>query len=95
MARQRFCSVYSFFCAIIISFVLCTFPFGSRIVLKYYYGYYPEQSYWETLWPYFTSLSCATLLNMFRVWFYQCDPRYMIFLSHVEFNKAIENRVFD
>lgn len=95
MVQRRFCSVYSFFCALITSFVLCIFPFGSRIFLKYCYGYYSEQSHWETWWPYFTAMSCSMLLNMCRVWCYQCDPRYMIFLPHTQFHKAIENRIFD
>ena len=93
--QRRFCSVYSFFCALIVSFVLCIFPFGIRIFLKYFYGYYPEQSDLETWAPYFTLMICYILLNMTRVWYYQCDPRYMIFLPYSEFHRAIKDKFFD
>jgi len=91
MIETKFLSVYSFYCSFILSFMLCIWPFGIRVVLKYCCGEYGNQSNWETLFPYFIVLLCVTLLNMYRLWCSQCEPMCIFFITGQLFEECCKN----
>ena len=85
---RPFLNVYSFVYSLIISFLLCVFPFGVRLSYK-------ALSYTETLLPYVILMTCSIFFNMFRAWYYQANPLCIFFVINSEFHRCIQDEYFN